>query len=50
MTTMIEAVIYDKPAIMRLVTPFSDVYMIIGEEAISIVAKFAPVGAGANSS
>ena len=50
MTTMIEAIIYDKPAIMRLVTPFSNIYMIIGEEAISIVAKFAPVGTGANSS
>ena len=32
MTTMIEAVIYDKPAVMRLVTPFSDVNMIVGEE------------------
>ena len=47
---MIEAIIYDKPAVMRLATPFSDVNVIIGEEAISIVAKFAPVGAGANSS
>ena len=28
---MIETIIYDKPAIMRFVTPFSDVYMIIGE-------------------
>ena len=47
---MIEAIIYDKPMVMRLATPFSNVYMITGEEAISIVAKFAPVVAGANSS
>ena len=31
MTTMIEAIIYDKPAVMGLVFPFADVYMIIGE-------------------
>ncbi len=31
MATMIEAVIYDKPAVMGLVFPFSDVYMIVGE-------------------
>ena len=29
---MIEAVIYDKPAVMRLVTPFSNIYMLAGEE------------------
>ena len=28
---MIEAIIYDKPAIMGLVSPFSDVYMIVRE-------------------
>ena len=32
MTTVIEAIIYDKPAVMGLVTPFSDIYMIVGEE------------------
>ena len=32
MTTMIEAVIYDKPAVMRLVTPFANVNVIIEEE------------------
>ena len=34
MTTVIEGVIYDKPAVMGLVTPFSDVYMIIGKETV----------------
>ena len=31
MTTMIEAVIYNKPAVMGLVSPFSNIYMIVGE-------------------
>ena len=37
MTTMIEAIIYNKPAVMGLVSPFSDVNMIIGEEAVMLI-------------
>ena len=32
MTAMIEAIVYDKPAVMRLVTPFANVNVIIEEE------------------
>lgn len=34
---MIEAVIYDKPAVMGLVSPFSNIYMIVGEEAVMLI-------------
>ena len=34
---MIEAIIYNKPAVMGLVSPFSDVNMIIGEEAVMLI-------------
>ena len=34
---MIEDVIYDKPAVMGLVSPFSNIYMIVGEEAVMLI-------------
>ena len=37
MTTMIEGVIYDKPAVMGLVSPFSNIYMIVGEKAVMLI-------------
>ena len=37
MTTMIEAVIYNKPAVMGLVSPFSNIYMIVGEKAVMLI-------------
>ena len=37
---MIEAIIYNKPAIMRLVTPFSNIYMIIRSNSCSIEITF----------
>ena len=37
---MIEAIIYNKPAIMRLVTPFSNIYMIIRSNSCCIEITF----------
>ena len=39
---MIEAIIYNKPAIMRLVTPFSNIYMIIGKHPTPMTIQLHP--------
>ena len=40
MTTVIEAIIYNKPAIMGLVSPFSNIYMIIGNNSCCVEITF----------
>ena len=39
MSAMIEAIIYYKPAVMRFLLPFANIYMAIWEEVVMLVHK-----------